>query len=673
MVLLRDMAGDAATNAANVVRPSEDQLSQIDRPAEDNTWHEKPTKEQWQEKTKAFRKKGDTDSTAGVDATLQPTSADTADQAAQKVQKAGVGNTAKSAFSKKLDQRMDPETKEKLKQRNEEYRQKSRDYLNKKMPQERKDQTIWRLKKMILECQQHPDYSQAIQTILKLAEDYGKHGRSFGQGSAGSAKEARTGFAAAEADLRTLIERFANGTSTEDLWDSIDVIFKDTQKDAELRGWFKDMDVYVRRCLLDQGYVLEDESTREWDGLYEKGRYLLRQKYRSHTDRVVDEVKFVADQFDQDPQNKAFANAMQKLFNDLGNDENGKPTFKPHLIKDLTQVIIPGMLENAAYIPIPRIEYSDEMADVVIENLVMESDNFMPNVAELASEHYFKLGRKKVSNKGRNTVDLKVSGIQLDLRDVSYHIKKKKGFPSITDTGVVDIMLPGNGLSFNIKMSSAEKSDQQNFFKVDKVDVDIKSLKLKFTKSNHKLLLNLVKPIALRVMHPILKVVIQKVIKQQAMELDSTLFEIKKDADRSRDEARASTDDKVPNSYKRFYDAAQKHMLQAKENKPEPTGEKKVNIAMTHEDSIFPNIKLDDGISSKASEYKELARKGEKWESPVFSIGNAKKSNDVPNAPQILRKPHAVNGAKKALNGKSPIDGVTTSATVNGSTAINAI
>ena len=35
LVLVRDMAGDASQAAANKVRPSEDQLSQIDQPAED--------------------------------------------------------------------------------------------------------------------------------------------------------------------------------------------------------------------------------------------------------------------------------------------------------------------------------------------------------------------------------------------------------------------------------------------------------------------------------------------------------------------------------------------------------------------------------------------------------------------------------------------------------------
>jgi len=44
-ILFRDIAGDAAEKAADVVNPSEDQLKQIDEPAAPGTWHEAPSKE----------------------------------------------------------------------------------------------------------------------------------------------------------------------------------------------------------------------------------------------------------------------------------------------------------------------------------------------------------------------------------------------------------------------------------------------------------------------------------------------------------------------------------------------------------------------------------------------------------------------------------------------------
>lgn len=630
-------------------------MGQLDEAAPDNTWHEKPDlsknnlKKQAQNVYGGNAKKDAKDvAQAGIQASNIQQSNIQQSNAAAEVDRQAAQSAVRQVAEDKVDQKVDDETKQKVKERNAEYRRRARSYFDKKMPKERKDQIIFRLKKMILECQQHTDYMEAIQTLLRLAENYGRHGRTFGSGSASTAKETRSGLAAAEADLRTIIERFANGTSTEDLWASIAQIYKDAEHDEELRNWFKTVDAYVRRCLLEQGYILEDESTVAWDRLYEKGRYLLREKYRSHTDRVLDEIKFVANQFDEDAQNKAFAKSVEKLFHDLGNDEYGKAVFKPHLLKDLTEIIIPAVLEKIAYVPIPRIEYSDPKIDAVIENLVLESDNFMPNVFEIASENFVRLGRKKFSNKHKHNIEVKASGIQMDLRDVGFHIKRKQGFPSITDTGVADIILPGDGFSFKLKISSADKKDKQHYFKIDKVDVDFKGLKLKVIKSNHKLLLTLFKPLALRAIRPVLQKVVETAIKQQFDRLDALFHDVKLEVDNMVTEAKGDPEN-APNIYKRYSTAFQKRLTQHKEKVKEKakkaTADKKFNLAITKEDSIFPNVDLPGGISSKATEYRELARKGEKWESPVFSIGTAKHSTGLPSAPKIERKAHpATNG-----------------------------
>lgn len=667
-VLLRDMAGDAATEAAQRVRPSGEALDQMDRPAEDNTWHDAPdfSKDNFKKQAQGIYKGSPADDAreiinAGTQSAHPQGSQNPQDLAATAARDQAQGtnsgvnaqggiNAARDVLQKKYDENVDEETKEKARQRNEEYKRRTKDYFNKKMPQERKDQTIWRLKKMVLECQQHPDYSQAIETLLNLAEEYAGHSRSLAQGGSGTVKDARAGLAQAESDLKTLIERFANGTSTDDLFESINQIYRDADQDRELKDWFKAMDRYVRRCLLEQGYILDDDSNQEWNHLYDHGRYLLREKYRAHTDRVLDEIKFLADQFDQDPQNKRFAESVQKLFTDLGNDENGKPTFKPHLLKDLSEVIIPSLFENVAYIPVPRIEYSDPQFDAVIENLVLESDNFMPNVLEINSENYFLWGRKKIANKHKQSFEVKVAGIQLDLRDVAYHVKRKQGFPSITDTGVADILLAGDGFSFKMKLSSADKKDKQNFFKIDKVDVDIKHMSVKLKKSNHKLLFSIVKPIMLKVLRPALQKAVEQAIKDQATQLDALLFQVKQEADRALDEAR-SDPERTPNIYNRYVTAIQKRTLQGKQKAEEAVADKKVNVAITKEESIFPNINLPGGISTKATEYKELARKGERWESPVFSIGKANKSTDIPEAPRVERKKHGLPSQNGAVNG----------------------
>lgn len=76
-----------------------------------------------------------------------------------------------------------------------------------------------------------------------------------------------------------------------------------------------------------------------------------------------------------------------------------------------------------------------------------------------------------------------------------------------------------------------------------------------------------------------------------------------------------------------------------------------MNMAVTQHDSIFQNINLPGGISTKATEFKDLAAKGDKWESPVFGIGSAAESTDIPKLSPVTRKPH--NAASGSVRGQN--------------------
>ncbi|KAF2681523.1 hypothetical protein K458DRAFT_343734 [Lentithecium fluviatile CBS 122367] len=658
-VLVRDIAGDAAQNTANRVKPSKDQLSNIDRPADDNTWHEVPdlSKQNLTSQAKSrvpFGKKDAQQAAGDVTQAAHPEgSRDPADvgragaQEAQNGQPTGMNTQAATGEAKqKLSENIPEEDKDRARRQ----RERLNNYLKGKMPEERREQTIWRLKKMVVEIQGHQDYQRAIETLIQLAERYAGHSKDLAAQSKGSVQGAHQDDALqlAEADLKTLLERFANSTSFDDLIESINQIYKDADRDPELKNWFKSLDGFVRRCLQQQGYIMEDASNEEWNRIYDHGHDLLRGRYRGHTDRIADEFKFLGQQFDADPQNKAFGDSVTKLFNDLGQDEDGKTTFKPHLLKDITDVILPAFFENVRYVPIPRIEYSDPMVDAVIENLVIEGDNLAPNVLEVGSDNYWRWGRKHVSSKNKNKVMLSVSGVQMDLRDVSYYIKRKQGFPSITDKGVMDIFMGGSGFSFKVEMENADKDDKIHYFKINKVTSDIQNLQIKVKKSNHKLLFNLFKPLLLKVMRPIIQRVLEKQIKDNVNELDAIIYDIKKEADRATEDAKRNPDpENIQNIYQRYATSANKRIMQGKQKKAELEERAKdthVNMAVTQHDSIFKNISLPGGISTKATEYKELAAKGNKWESPVFNLGSAKETSSLPKIAAVTRKPHGRTG-----------------------------
>ena len=140
VILLRDIAGDSAQNAANVLRPGEDQLNQIDHAAEDNTWHDVPNMSDLRTQAKdQYAKNKPFGRDEAKNATLDNQTAD-----------GGVDGQATA-------QRLGDQVPEHQKQKARETWDKTRGYMDKKMPKERREQTIWRLKKMIVEIQGHQD------------------------------------------------------------------------------------------------------------------------------------------------------------------------------------------------------------------------------------------------------------------------------------------------------------------------------------------------------------------------------------------------------------------------------------------------------------------------------------------------------------------------------------
>lgn len=221
----------------------------------------------------------------------------------------------------------------------------------------------------------------------------------------------------------------------------------------------------------------------------------------------------------------------------------------------------------------------------------------------------------------------------------------------------MDIFLGGTGFSFKIALETADKSDRQHFFKINSIHVDLKSLNIKLKQSKHKLLFNIFKPLLFSVVKPAIAKVLEKLIKDQVHLLDGKAYEIHQEAERVAKAARNDPEN-VPNIYNRYVQAAQKTLTQKKQQAQETAADKKANVAVTQADSIFPQIKLPGGISSKATEYKNLAEKGEKWESPIFGIGSSPETTSLPSLAAVSRKPHSaaqggVRGPQNVQPGQS--------------------
>ena len=162
-LLIREMAGDAAGNASQKIAPSEEQRRNMDRPADDNTWHGTPNmsagniRSQFKDtvnrntplnKEDLQAAKGDATQQAHPDGSRDPR--DAARLAAQD-QGRGTGQSGVDAaggvkqgvdtLRQRANDNIDPETKDRARETKEVSKEKTRQFMRSHMPQERREQT----------------------------------------------------------------------------------------------------------------------------------------------------------------------------------------------------------------------------------------------------------------------------------------------------------------------------------------------------------------------------------------------------------------------------------------------------------------------------------------------------------------------------------------------------
>ena len=79
-----------------------------------------------------------------------------------------------------------------------------------------------------------------------------------------------------------------------------------------------------------------------------------------------------------DPLNSRFGQDWARLTKDLLFDTEGSLKYKPELWSDIKSVVLPAVVDHVGYVPIPRVEYTDDTLDLVIENLTLSGRNLFP-------------------------------------------------------------------------------------------------------------------------------------------------------------------------------------------------------------------------------------------------------------------------------------------------------
>ncbi|KAH9944711.1 hypothetical protein B0H21DRAFT_863006 [Amylocystis lapponica] len=520
-----------------------------------------------------------------------------------------------SGMKDSLTGRVPPEHKDRA---NEHFNRAKNFLSDEYFPQERRDQLLFRGKKVVIECQNHKDYQESIRWLLDSLEEYSKHGRTIaGQGKwpymegIAPATHIRPSLQEATSELRTLLERFANGMSLDVIGDTMHALYEDAQRDEDLRNWFRDIDSFSRDVLLQPGYVLDDQCNDRANQLRESGSQFYDEKYKGHFDNfftsLTDWLGAIAD----DPLNKRFGNDWARLAKDLLFDSEGSLKYKPELWSDIRKVIMPSLVDHIGHVPIPRIEYTDDSLDLVIENLALSGRNLLPNAISMEARNFIKFSPyDSLRDQQHHEFTLTFSQIQADMRDVAFSYRKKSGMPKLADAGVADVLLGGAGMTVAAHVASVE-NDRRTVFRVQDVHVAVDTLKFAIRDSKHDVLYKTLLPLVQGLVKKQLQKAVGGAVATALEYVDGQLVAVRDQMA----EAKAG-DERGRTQVLREHLAARKDEAGAK--KDQKNAQFKV-VAQPGKE-LMPDRGHPAGWVGKTGERAKLATQGEEWRSEAFNV-----------------------------------------------------
>ncbi|KAK0206169.1 hypothetical protein DFS33DRAFT_1499100 [Desarmillaria ectypa] len=329
--------------------------------------------------------------------------------------------------------------------------------------------------------------------------------------------------------LKTLVERFANNRSLNDLFAKAKQCAIDVREDKDLQKWFQEFFQVIRKTINDAGYMQSEDLEQAKKELRTRWKKLFVEdsKWKTHYGAFRNELSAFEAALSQDKDTKRLRDAhvqLGKAIEDGLVEAGSEAKSGLHAAmeraswfwRDIFQVYIPRALTFMKGFPIPRTEYIDKDSELVLENLDISSFNVQPSHIYIRNITDIDINTVSANAPTRTAIGtlthIRVQAIQLALDKVSFFYRDKRASVVPSDySGLVSFTLPPKGIDIDLKLRlipAAEETElkrgacirerelRQAFHVIEQVRVDItQDVGLTITQSNHSMLLSIFKPL----------------------------------------------------------------------------------------------------------------------------------------------------------------------------------
>lgn len=392
-----------------------------------------------------------------------------------------------------------------------------------------RDKILDAFDKTLQQFQSDPEYSEAIDTLFDLADKWVNKSLDMVDQATEAAQKSSVEsnvndqngqFSQAMRHFNTFIERLAGGKSTETLQEAVKRLGRDLKSNQEGRDLLSEAIAFARRSLHDSEFVDSEEFDKQKDSLVKRWRSMVHaqtaESKRLSTDlqAVQDELDVLTTGMKEDKALNNLKNAHERLAKDLakaaadaGMAGQVGVGMVPWLLKDLLNVYLPLLIDYVKQIPIPRTEYKDSDVEFVVEDLSIETLRVLPGHAHLSTTVDMDVDKPTAAADAKTDIStrtkLEVTGVQMQLREVSFWYSDPSLPVASQVSGLMDITIPPKGVDISASLgliptaSGRHRRERHGgFHKISNVSVTLSDdTSIGLRKTNHPVLISTFKPI----------------------------------------------------------------------------------------------------------------------------------------------------------------------------------
>jgi hypothetical protein len=390
------------------------------------------------------------------------------------------------------------QAKEKAKQAYEEVRQGQVPSLIPLEPQQREKIRL-RVNQLLSRLGENEHYKRAVGALFHLIDQLKAFANSAAAREEKLVDSAKSNPHLQEvwAQLQALVQEFAQGYCVDCLVNNTYSWLDMVQNDDQIRSFWRDMRGFINEALENPKIVVDEARTKRLDSLIDRAREIGNElRYSEATYDLTTQFRGLIDAIRTDPTTNQLVSSVQKLAADLFLDDGGHLTWKPDELNQFKILILSLVMEELKYIPIPLMRGSTKDYDFLFQNAHLYGYDLLPEHIQLKFESNIDLNLKEIqADKAYSRLLIKITNIKTHMRNAAFYFKKKTGLIKMTDQGLVDVDLAGDGLGIAIELVWDPKREGGAGFVVKTVKCGIDKLRVHVVDSRYDWLLNMVSPI----------------------------------------------------------------------------------------------------------------------------------------------------------------------------------